>query len=126
MFYMRRLSVLIFLLSITLVCASLILAQEQEKQEVTEEFFYAEGEVEIASLKPTKIEEAPSIVSVITAQQIKDMGARDLNDVLCTVPGFQLPINHRYANKYVIRGVGQQTYINRVLVMLDGVPLNEP
>jgi outer membrane receptor for ferrienterochelin and colicins len=126
MFYIKRLSVLIFLLSIALVCTSLILAQEQEKQEVTEEFFYAEEEVEIASLKPTKIEEAPSIVSVITAQQIKDMGARDLNDVLCTVPGFQLPINHRYASKYVVRGVGQQTYINRVLVMLDGIPLNEP
>jgi outer membrane cobalamin receptor len=124
MFYMKRLSILIILLSTILIFVSLTLAQDQEEQEVTEEFFYAEEEVEIASLKPTKIEEAPSIVSVITAQQIKDMGARDLNDILRMVPGFQLSINSWYSNSYSVRGL-TQLYNTRILIMMDGVPLNE-
>jgi outer membrane receptor for ferrienterochelin and colicins len=103
-----------------------ISAQEQEKgQEVTEEFFYAEEEVEIASLKPQPVEEAPGIVSVITAQQIKDMGARDLNDALRMVPGFQLTTDARwYATTYGVRGIKQQ-YNTNVLLMIDGVPLND-
>ena len=99
--------------------------KQEQKQEITEEFFYAEEEVEIASLKPQRVEEAPGIVSVITAQQIKDMGARDLNDVLRMIPGFQLPIVPTYfATTYGVRGL-QQSFNNRVLVMMDGVPLNE-
>jgi len=80
--------------------------------------------VEIAALKAQPVEEAPGIVSVITAQQIKDMGARDLNDVLRIVPGFQLAVKHWYANYYSVRGLTQH-HNSRVLVMMDGVPLNE-
>jgi outer membrane cobalamin receptor len=98
--------------------------QQEKKQEVTEEFFYAE-EVEIASLKAQPVEEAPGIVTVITAQEIKDMGARDLNDVLRMVPGFQLPGNIWCTTSYAVRGM-RQVFNNRVLVMMDGVPLNEP
>jgi outer membrane cobalamin receptor len=125
----KRLKITYLLISFLIILTPLIFAQEAQKkeakQEVTEEFFYAEEEVEIASLKPQKVEEAPGIVSVITAQQIKDMGARDLNDVLKTIPGFQLPISFWYANTYSVRGL-PQIFNNRVLVMMDGVSLNEP
>jgi outer membrane receptor for ferrienterochelin and colicins len=115
-----------FLIFLFLICLPAASTQEIEKsQEVTEEFFYAEEEVEIASLKPQPIEEAPGIVSVITAQQIKDMGARDLNDVLKTIPGFQLPVSIWYAKSYTLRGL-PQLFNSRVLVMMDGVSLNEP
>jgi outer membrane receptor for ferrienterochelin and colicins len=130
MLNIKRISNISFLFSFLIVFLPLISAQEaqgQEKtQEVTEEFFYAEEEVEIASLKPQPIEEAPGIISVITAQQIKDMGARDLNDVLRMVPGFQLPVDARwYATTYTVRGL-KQDYNSRVLVMMDGVPLHAP
>jgi outer membrane receptor for ferrienterochelin and colicins len=117
----------IFLITLPLGISAQVQEQEKEKeQEVTEEFFYAEEEVEIASLKPQPIEEAPGIVSVITAQQIKDMGARDLNDLLRFVPGFQLTTDARwYATTYGVRGIKQQ-YNTNVLLMIDGVPLNEP
>jgi len=126
MLSIKRSSIIILLLSFLLGFFPVISAQEQQekKQEVTEEFFYAEEEVEIASLKPQRVEEAPGIVSVITDQQIKDMGARDLNDVIRMVPGFQLPVSFWYAKSYAVRGLPQQ-YNNRVLVMMDGVPLNE-
>jgi outer membrane cobalamin receptor len=126
MVILKKLNLMTYLLCFLVVFANLIYAQEQaEQQEVTEEFFYSEDEVEIASLKPQKIEEAPGIVSVITAQQMKDMGARDLTDVLRIVPGFQLAINPWYAQSYGVRGVTQQ-HNTRILVMMDGVPLNEP
>jgi outer membrane cobalamin receptor len=127
MLSIKKSSIIILLISLLIVFLSMLSAQEnqKEKQEVTEEFFYAEEEVEIASLKAQPVEEAPGIVSVITSQQIKDMGARDLNDVLKTVPGFQLPIVPAYfVTTYGVRGL-QQSFNNRVLVMLDGVPLNE-
>lgn len=126
MLRIKRIITISFLLPFLLVVLPAISAQEQEKkQEVTEEFFYAEEEVEIASLKLQPVEEAPGIVSVITAQQIKDMGSRDLNDVLRMLPGFQLEVNPRYTTSYGVRGI-QQYYNNRILVMMDGVPLNEP
>lgn len=114
-----------FLTALLLLIPSLEAQGQEKKQEVTEEFFYAEEEAEIASLKLQPVEEAPGIVSVITAQQIKDMGARDLNDVLKMVPGFQLPYDPRwYATTYTVRGL-KQDFNSRVLVMMDGVPLNE-
>jgi outer membrane receptor for ferrienterochelin and colicin len=120
----KRFCTLSLLIVFLIVFLPAISAQEQEeKQEVTEEFFYAEEEIEIASLQPQKVEEAPGIVSVITARQIKDMGARDLNDVLRMLPGFQLPVGIFYAPEYTVRGL-HQTYNTRVLVMMDGVPLN--
>jgi outer membrane receptor for ferrienterochelin and colicins len=127
MLTIKKLSIVSLLISFLIVFLPLISAQEEQKkkQEVTEEFFYAEEEVEIASLKAQPVEEAPGIVSVITAQQIKDMGARDLNDVLRTIPGFQLPVSIWYAKSYTVRGL-PQLFNNRVLVMMDGVPLNEP
>ncbi len=101
MLYVKRLKITYLLISFLIIFTSLIFAQEvqqkEAKQEVTEEFFYAEEEVEIASLKPQPVEEAPVIVSIITAQQIKDMGARNLNDILRIVPGFQ----HLLAGKKV-------------------------
>jgi outer membrane cobalamin receptor len=129
MIYTKRLKITYLLISFLIILTPLIFAQEvqekEAKQEVTEEFFYAEEEVEIASLKPQPVEEAPGIVSVITAQQIKDMGARDLNDVLRTIPGFQLPVSIWYAKSYTVRGL-PQLFNSRVLVMMDGVSLNEP
>jgi outer membrane receptor for ferrienterochelin and colicin len=127
MLSIKKISIICLLISLLIVFLPLLSAQEDQKkkQEVTEEFFYAEEEVEIASLKSQPVEEAPGIVSVITYQQIKDMGARDLNDVLKTVPGFQLPISNYYSSNYAVRGL-QQAYNTRILVMMDGVPLNEP
>jgi outer membrane cobalamin receptor len=123
----KRLAVIALLICFLFAFQPLISAaqQQEKKQEVTEEFFYAE-EVEIASLKPQPVEEAPGIVTVITAQEIKDMGARDLNDVMRMVPGFQLPGSSWYAKNYTVRGMPSQSYNWRVLMMLDGVPLNEP
>ena len=44
--------------------------------------------ITISSLFEQNIAQAPNIVSVITEKEITDMGARDMIDVLRTIPGF--------------------------------------
>ncbi len=47
-----------------------------------------EQEVTIATKSSQKLSQTPSIVSVITAEEIKIMGYRSLEEVLETIPGF--------------------------------------
>ncbi len=50
----------------------------------------SERRVSIASKMEEDVNKAPSIVSVITADEIEKMGARTLVDVIRTVPGFDI------------------------------------
>ena len=72
------------------------------------------------SLKPVHL--APSVATVITAEDIDRMGATTLDEVLETVPGLHVapsPKNQMNA-VYSIRGI--HTSLNpQVLVMIDGV-----
>jgi outer membrane receptor for ferrienterochelin and colicin len=45
-------------------------------------------DIDVASKVPQTFRETPGVVSVITREEIMDSGARDLEDVLLTVPGF--------------------------------------
>ncbi len=93
--------------------------QEQEETLEVLETVWAE-ETSIASRVTTSIEEAPSIVMVITAQQIRDMGARTLQDVMKIVPSFD-------ALPYEAAGFPADTYIGTlsVLVLHNGARLND-
>ncbi|HEY3128959.1 MAG TPA: TonB-dependent receptor plug domain-containing protein [Acidobacteriota bacterium] len=46
--------------------------------------------ISIAAGKVQRLEEAPSIVSVITADEIRRLGARTLEDVLQIIPGYEV------------------------------------
>ncbi len=45
-------------------------------------------QITVASRQKTSQDEAPSIVTVVTAEEIQDMGARNIVDILQRVPGF--------------------------------------
>src|SRR5579872_6932434 len=49
-----------------------------------------EVKVTVASNKPTTVNRSPGIVTLITADDIAHMGARNLMDILMTVPGFTI------------------------------------
>ncbi|MFQ3675124.1 MAG: TonB-dependent receptor plug domain-containing protein [Endomicrobiia bacterium] len=49
--------------------------------------------VSIATIKEMDIKETPAIVSVITEEEIRNSGARDLIDVLRLVPGFDVGVD---------------------------------
>ena len=81
--------------------------------------------VSIATGRSQSLQAAPAVASVITAEQIRDTGARDLSDILRRVPGFYLG---RTANLFepvvAVRGFSS-SFNQTVLFLLDGVPQTE-
>ncbi|HJV22253.1 MAG TPA: TonB-dependent receptor [Holophagaceae bacterium] len=79
----------------------------------------------VASRTETTVAEAPSVVSVFTAEDIRRMGARDLRDVLRTVPGFELGVRGQLGyTEFGLRGVITDN-TEKIRILLDGVPVNE-
>jgi outer membrane receptor for ferrienterochelin and colicin len=82
-------------------------------------------DVVTASKIPQKISEAPSSVTVITAEDIRLRGYRTLTDVLQSVPGVTVSYdrNYNYGN---VRGLGNPGDLNtRLLILIDGRRLND-
>jgi outer membrane receptor for ferrienterochelin and colicin len=78
--------------------------------------------VSVSTQKLT-IRETPGIISLITAEEIHNSGARDLTDVLRLVPGFDIMQDLQFVMGIGLRGSWANE--GKVLVMLDGQPLNE-
>jgi iron complex outermembrane receptor protein len=79
--------------------------------------------VTIATGSKQLIARAPSVASVITAEDIAAIGAADLDEVLETVPGLHVarsPIG--YNPIYTIRGIFTQ-YNPEVLMLVNGIPI---
>lgn len=76
-----------------------------------------------ANQKATCTKQAAGIVSVITSEEILNMGARDLIDVLQLVPGFNFGVDISNVVGLGIRGI--QAHEGKVAVFMDGINLNE-
>ncbi|HWS14591.1 MAG TPA: TonB-dependent receptor, partial [Candidatus Methylomirabilis sp.] len=78
-----------------------------------------------ASRFEQKLRDAPSSVSVVTADEIRKYGYRTLADILSGLRGFQVSNDRTYW--YVgVRGFGRTGDFNsRILVLLDGHRINE-
>ena len=81
--------------------------------------------VSIAAGKVQLVEEAPSIVSVITAEDIRRLGARMLTDVLAIVPGFDVLTDRLGRNRIAVRGILSEGASENVLVLFNGIRLND-
>ena len=64
-------------------------------------------EISIATGNSTPLDRAPASASVIRASEISAMGARNLNDVLASVPGLHVSVSSlsRLDSVYSIRGL---------------------
>ena len=84
-----------------------------------------------ASRIEQKLRDVPANVTVITREEIQQSPARTVDDLLRQVPGFSLfrrsssLVTHPTAQGVSLRGIGPSG-VSRTLVMLDGVPLNDP
>lgn len=67
--------------------------------------------------------ETPGILSVITSEEIQNSGARDMIDVLRLVPGFDVLQDLQFVMGIGLRGSWANE--GKVLVMMDGLPLND-
>ncbi len=106
---------------------------DEEKQEAvekmfsspyTEEMYYRTDRLLLTATKrQLSIREAPAIATVVDADEIRNMGARNLTDILKMVPGIGVSINEHGVLMYEVRGI-RTTLSEKVLVMIDGHPLN--
>lgn len=79
--------------------------------------------VQIATGAPVVLRRAPSIASVITAQEMADHATRTLEDALESVPGLHVSrSNLIFAPAYFIRGIVSDLNPH-VLVLMNGVPM---
>jgi len=78
-----------------------------------------------ASKYEQKVTEAPSAVTIITADEIKKYGYRTLADILQSVNGFYVTFDRNY-NFLGVRGFNRPgDYNTRVLLLMDGHRLND-
>jgi len=81
-------------------------------------------EVSIATKSSQQIFKSPANVSVITAEVIKKMGFRELEEALQSIPGFEFTQTRIGSKPFGIRGVSDIRQGGRLLVLLDGTPYN--
>jgi outer membrane receptor for ferrienterochelin and colicin len=79
--------------------------------------------IDAVSQRPFSTREAPNVVTIITGDEIRNSGARDLMDVLRMVPGIEFGTDVEGAVSVGIRG--QWAAEGKVLIAMDGVEMNE-
>ena len=86
----------------------------------------AETPVTIATGTPKPVFQAAAVTSVVTAEQIKSMGATELHEVLETVPGVHATLQpNTYDYSYSIRGI-RNAQNAQVLILLNGTRITTP
>ncbi|MDM8525968.1 TonB-dependent receptor [Desulfococcaceae bacterium HSG8] len=120
-FYQVCLTVFFVLIPVLPFC----MASEPEvfDKDIDEEFKWLREEAEFVTIATkTKMtsQEAPSIVSVITGDEIRNMGARNIGDVIRNVPGFDLICGTDTYSRMHIRGMNSQGLNKNIKMMIDG------
>ena len=83
-------------------------------------------QVTVASKRLEKVEDAPSVISVISQEDIQRFGARHLRDVLDRLVNAQIIGSTAYPhNRTSLRGVTQTHLDDKVLILLNGRPIRE-
>jgi outer membrane cobalamin receptor len=97
----------------------------------SEETVRLEPVVVSASRVEQRLRDVPANVTVLTREDIEQSPARTVDDLLRQVPGFSLfrrsssLVTHPTTQGVSLRGIGPSG-VSRTLVLLDGVPLNDP
>jgi outer membrane receptor for ferrienterochelin and colicin len=97
---------------------------DEEDDEDFEGFYGDEDFVSISTGTSKSLAKAPAVASVITAKDIKQMGATSLSEVLAKVPGLHVSNSSQlYAPKFIIRGI-TSNFNPQTLVLVNGVPIS--
>jgi outer membrane receptor for ferrienterochelin and colicins len=114
--------ILLFPLIATLPLAAQAPVQPKNIGEVTL-FGEEQLKVEAATKTEIPISKAPSAVTIVTAKQIAESEARTVPDLLRLVAGVNVRWNPM-VQTVDIRGFGENPFSNRVLLLIDGSPMN--
>jgi len=120
---MLKRSVFLLLMSYSLLFSNTDIEMEELFNLSIEELLKVE--VTTASQETETLLETPAIVSVITAQQIKDWGVQNVYEALSFLPG--IVVNETYMGYSVVtfRGVTPGLFNNKALFMINGHPSYE-
>lgn len=87
--------------------------------------FFDESELIITATKqPQLLKDAPALAVVITAEEIRSMGARDIIDVLKTIPGFGVTKGYYGKEEIEVRGI-KTVNSEKVKLLIDGHSVND-
>ncbi len=112
---MRIKNILISVISLVFTSGALAFSEVSEKD--------MDVVTSIASGRDVAKEKAAAVVSVVTKNDIKEIGAFSIEEVLETVPGLYVIKNNYFrSNKYVFRGMGTK-FNTEALFMINGVPI---
>ena len=92
-----------------------------------EDYFRADRLLVSATGSQIPVHLAPSVATVITKEDIKEIGATTLSEILETVPGLHVsPSSNAFLSSiWSIRGI--HTSVNpQTLLLINGVPLQQP
>lgn len=123
---MKHLKQLVF----NLLLLSSFAAVAEEHPEAYEEsllLLYQDEEIiSIATGTAKPLHLAPSVASVITAREIKALGARTLDEALEFIPGLHVS-RDQYSQSAIfsIRGI-HSNFNSQVILLINGHPINEP
>lgn len=112
------------LLSAFMYILGVSVSYADDDEEALIELYGDEETISIATGSAQPISRAPAVATVITAKDIKEMGATDIDEALETVPG--LHISRRasgYLPIYTFRGIFT-TENPQVLMLVNGISIN--
>jgi iron complex outermembrane receptor protein len=102
---------------------SVTLAQAVNEEESLSSAFGDEDFINIATGSRQLLSLAPAVATVITGEEIKAIGATDLDQVLETVPGLHVSNAPRgYSPLYTIRGIYTESN-PQILVLINDIPI---
>jgi iron complex outermembrane receptor protein len=95
---------------------------DYDDEEALIELYGDEETISIATGTAQPISRAPAVASVITAQDIKEIGATDIDEALETVPGLHVSRSNVNNPLYTFRGIHTGTN-PQVLMLINGIPI---
>ncbi|MFC1849117.1 TonB-dependent receptor plug domain-containing protein [candidate division CSSED10-310 bacterium] len=125
---------ILFVLLLFINC--LVFAQEEDTLDFSEDEALEDfGEMSLellldmtittATQKAQTTAEAPAIISVLTAEQIRDLGITTLYEALSYLPGVVVTESFLGYSMVNFRGILQTHYNNKVLLLINGHPMRE-
>ncbi len=120
-----RIPILIAFAFLVIAASSASAQDPDDRPGLGEVFLFGEEEftIQAATKSEIPISKAPGAVTVISAQQIRESGARTIPELMRLVAGVNVRWNPM-VQTIDIRGFGQNPFTNRVLLLIDGVPYN--
>lgn len=108
---------------LALLWTNAVLAQSAEEEEDLALVYGDKSTISLATGSQQPLTRAPAVASVITALDIKAMGATDLDQALESIPGLHVSFSHSGLNPiYGFRGIATK-YNPQVLMLVNGIPI---